>query len=109
MLDEKHTFHPYGAWLCLYFVATTISPLRGYDQSGLTVGSDAPRGNAVLARRATQPRANAVNSEQKASSISKQALKRQPKLLQILLQTVRIIHAGFLQSAFIKQHAPRLR
>jgi|GEM_PF-3040615 len=41
MLDEKHTFHPYGAWLCLYFVATTISPLRGYDQSGLTVGSGA--------------------------------------------------------------------
>jgi hypothetical protein len=41
MLDEKQTFHPYGAWLCLYFVATTISPLRGYDQSGLTVGSEA--------------------------------------------------------------------
>jgi hypothetical protein len=41
MLDEKQAFHPYGAWLCLYFVATTISPLCGYDQSGLTVGSDA--------------------------------------------------------------------
>jgi hypothetical protein len=46
MLDRKQTFHPYGAWLCLYYiVATTISPLRGYDQSGLTVGSDAARGN----------------------------------------------------------------
>jgi hypothetical protein len=43
MLDEKRTFHPYGAWLCLYFVATTISPLRGYHQSGLTVGSDVMR------------------------------------------------------------------
>ncbi len=41
MLNENKHFAPNGAWLSLYFVATTISPLRGYGQSGLTVGSGA--------------------------------------------------------------------
>jgi hypothetical protein len=42
ILDGKHTFHPAGAWLCLYCVATTISLLRGCDPSGLTVGGEPP-------------------------------------------------------------------
>jgi hypothetical protein len=45
MLNENKHFAPNGTWLYLYFVATTISPLRGYRQFGLIVDSDAVRGN----------------------------------------------------------------